>query len=170
MLSTWYFNPPVVEICWRWAFSTEQVPMKFISMKAGFLPNACKRWKNVPNSFPPVSLSFNEVLQVFDPTKFSNHALVSSSRIQNFQSDLSKLMLKKMVLFFSALTLSRKLAFIRLHQVWTTGGLKYQVLIQFCWVHMAKKVKFSFFSYCKIWALFKVKWALKSTNSLFSSS
>ena len=115
-MSTWYFQPSS-----RWNL-----------MKAGFLPNACKRWKNVPNSFPPVSLSFNEVLQVFDPTKFSNHALLSSSRIQNFQSDLSKLMLKKMVLFFSALTLSRKLAFIRLHQVWTTGGLKYQVLIQFC--------------------------------------
>ena len=62
-------------------------------MKAGFLPNACKRWKNVPNSFPPVSLSFNEILQVFDPTKFSN-----------LQSDLSKLMLKKMVHFFSACT------------------------------------------------------------------
>ena len=53
-------------------------------MKAGFLPNACKRWKNVPNSFPPVSLSFNEILQVFDPTKFSNHFYqVPESRIFN---------------------------------------------------------------------------------------
>ncbi len=53
-------------------------------MKAGFLPNACKRWKNVPNSFPPVSLSFNEILQVFDPTKCSNHFYqIPESRIFN---------------------------------------------------------------------------------------
>ena len=81
-----YFNPPVVEIWWRWSFSTVRAPLRSIFVKAGFLPNACKRWKkkNVPNSFPPVSLSFNEILQVFDPTKFSNHFYqVPESRIFN---------------------------------------------------------------------------------------
>jgi len=143
-MSTWYFNP-------RWnlmkASFQHSASALDIYIHEGGLSAQCKRWKNKKQK---CTIFFSISLLKSD-WKFWILELDRSAWLLNFVGSktwstslkLKETGGKEFGTFFQRLhALGRKPAFIKFQRL---EGWKYQVLIQFFWVHMAKKVKFSFF-------------------------